>query len=96
MIAFAEWLINLDEDTKLDATIALPEHLCIPGECNLDELINWVYPNISEGYTNGSCWSSRAILMAKNDDVNIVNSLIMSKFPGDVYHCLSADTVEND
>ena len=62
----------------------------------MDELIDKVFPNIEDGYSDKHFVARRAILTPKNDGVDKINELIMSKFPGQGKTYLSADTVGED
>ncbi|XP_055612030.1 ATP-dependent DNA helicase pif1-like [Uranotaenia lowii] len=60
-----------------------------------DELIASVFPDIENSYKNHEWLSERAILAAKNLDVNDINSKIQNKIPGESTTYKSFDTVIN-
>jgi ATP-dependent DNA helicase PIF1 len=63
-----------------------------------DDLINAVYPNILINFKNLSWLTERAILAAKNDDVDGINSKILSMLPGEpiVYESIDTNVEEDD
>ena len=72
---FAVWLLKLGTgecECNEREQIALPEHLCLEEGCDLDALINWVYPNLAHNCTSETWLSQRAILAPYNADVHEV------------------------
>ena len=63
----------------------------------LDDLIDWVYPNISDATHTDLRWTSRrAIICPTNATVDVVNHKTMKKFPGEEIVFRSYDSVETD
>ena len=62
----------------------------------MEELIDKVFPNIEDGYSDKYWITRRAILTLKNENVDQMNEIIMNKFPGQGKTYLSADTVAED
>lgn len=58
-------------------------------------MITNVFPNIAQNYLNHQWLSERAILAAKNTDVNATNFTIQNEIPGEVATYKSIDTVMN-
>jgi hypothetical protein len=56
-------------------------------------LIDQIFPNIHRQYTNQEWLAERAILVAKNVDVNKLNLKIQHLLPGDLVSYKSIDTV---
>jgi len=83
--------IQIDESTKL---ITLPPNFYTI-TLNRDELIRKVFPNIAQYYKDHQWLSTRAILAAKNSDVNGINSSILNEIPGEAKQYKSVDTVMN-
>jgi ATP-dependent DNA helicase PIF1 len=83
--------IPINESTKL---ITLPPNFYTITP-NRDDLIHKVFPNIAQNYKNHQWLSMRAILAAKNTDVNGINSSILNEIPGEAKHYKSVDTVIN-
>ncbi|XP_075236540.1 uncharacterized protein LOC142333392 [Lycorma delicatula] len=81
----------IDKSTQC---ITLPEYFC-KITATTDELIDNVFPNIAQNYRNYQWLSARAILAAKNNDVNTINFNIQNKIPGDTTTYKSIDTVMN-
>eukprot|EP00976_Prorocentrum_cordatum_P058912 1174059-Prorocentrum_minimum.AAC.1 len=56
---FDEWLLQLGDGTlprdggpeEDDDTICLPPQLCLPAGSTINDLIEWVYPNLAEHST---------------------------------------------
>ena len=61
--------MEIDESTQC---ITLPANFCEIPE-SIDELVQNVFPNIVQNYKNHQWLSTRAILAAKNIDVNTIN-----------------------
>jgi ATP-dependent exoDNAse (exonuclease V) alpha subunit len=81
----------IDESTKC---ITLPTNFC-GITATSDELIHKVFPNIAQHYKNHQWLSARAILAAKNNDVNAINFSIQNEIPGEATTYKSIDTVMN-
>ena len=62
----------------------------------MDELINKVFPNVEDGYLDKYWVARRAILTPRNESVDKINEVIMTKFPGQAKTYLSADTVAEE
>ncbi|GBP92749.1 ATP-dependent DNA helicase pif1 [Eumeta japonica] len=63
---------------------------------SIDELINNVLPNIISNYKNNEWLSERAILAAKNKDVDGLNYIIQNKIIGTMHSFKSIDCVTNE
>ena len=93
---FADWLLRLGNGAEpMDelSHIALPTECCLPEGCDIDALIEWVYPNLSENCTSTEWLSGRAVLTPYNDDVTAINDRVGAAFPGEEWICKSADRV---
>ncbi|GFV39383.1 ATP-dependent DNA helicase [Trichonephila clavipes] len=95
---FAKQLMNIgngrmeiDESTQC---ITLPANFCKITE-SIDKLVQKVFPNIAQNYKNHQWLSTRAILAAKNIDVNTINFSIQHGIPSETTTYKSIDTVEN-
>ncbi|GFX63886.1 ATP-dependent DNA helicase [Trichonephila clavipes] len=83
--------MEIDESTQC---ITLPANFCKITE-SIDELVQKVFPNIAQNYKNPQWLSTRAILAAKNIDVNTINFTIQHGIPSETTTYKSIDTVEN-
>lgn len=93
---FAQQLLNIgDGKMPVDNTnyMSIPSDFCTV--CTTEELIDNVFPNLNVQFKNEKWLSERAILAAKNVDVNGINFDILNKIPGDAKKYLSIDTVMN-
>lgn len=81
--------IELYEDTQY---IRLPENFCNM-VATKDELINSIFPDLRHNYTNHGWLRERAILAAKNLDVDAINFKIQQLLPGNETTFKSIDTV---
>lgn len=72
--------------------IAVPNDFCTI-TATKDELIASVFPDIAQRYRNHQWLSERAILAAKNIDVDALNTKIQEKLPGLAVTFKSIDTV---
>ncbi|AQK64979.1 hypothetical protein ZEAMMB73_Zm00001d013986 [Zea mays] len=58
------------EDTNSDGDIFLPNEVCVPysgSDSDLDNLIDFVFPNLNENMSDSTYITSRAILSTRND-----------------------------
>ncbi|GFV55007.1 ATP-dependent DNA helicase [Trichonephila clavipes] len=83
--------MEIDESTHC---ITLPENFCHIVN-SAKELIAKVFPNLSQNYKSNQWVSERAILAAKNIDVNLINCSIQNKIPEEETTYKSIDTVVN-
>src|SRR5438270_10509732 len=96
---FADWLLEVGEGRiptirgLENNIIRLPNDIILPSQ-NINDLINFVYSNLTTNYFNPQYLVKRAILTSKNIDVHTVNTIIMDQFPGDAVEYLSADVIE--
>ena len=100
---FSEWLLQLGNGTiphDENDVIRLPPHLCMDKDADIDTLIDWVFPNMSEHYNtadSGKWFAERAIITPLNTRVDYINNIISNRFPGDQeWECRSADQMVNE
>lgn len=84
--------IGFHENTQL---IKLPENFCNIVDSK-NALIESVFPNIRDNYRNYQWLSERAILAAKNVDVDEINFKIQETLPGELISFKSIDTVVDE
>ena len=75
--------------------ITLPTNFCEMNSSQ-DDLIDKVFTNISHNFNDHQWLSARAILAAKNEDVNAINVIIQRRIPGEEITYKSIDTVMNE
>ncbi|XP_073121738.1 uncharacterized protein [Henckelia pumila] len=65
--------------------IKLPDSMVIPweNEHSISQLIDFVFPHMVEHINDANYMVSRAIITPKNADVDKINELLISKFPGE-------------
>jgi len=93
---FAEFLLKIGNSTYpiiqgIENMVKLPSEIIIP-EGNLTDLINFIYPNLTENSGNIDYMVSRAILASKNVDTEKISDMVMDQCPGEVRIYPSADT----
>jgi len=76
-------------------TIKLNEEFVFK-EASLSNLCTHVFNNLPSNHTNAKWLCSRAILCPKNEDVQQVNHILISKFPGQQRVYLSSDKIVDD
>jgi PIF1-like helicase len=79
-----QWLLTVGDGTAATSfKITIPHDILFHG--SVDNLANWVYPNLeSYNQLNRDWISQRAIFTPKNEHVNFINkNLMMYRFPGD-------------
>ncbi|PWZ32213.1 60S ribosomal protein L2, mitochondrial [Zea mays] len=99
---FAEYLLRVGggtEDTNSDGEIRLPDEVCVPysgSDNDLDNLIDFVFPNLNKNMSDSTYITSRAILSTRNDWVDMINVKMIDRFQGEhmVYH--SFDSAMDD
>ena len=64
--------------------ISFPENFC-EFTSSKEELITKVFLGIKQNYKNIDCISERAILSAKNKDVDSLNFIIQKQIPGELH-----------
>ncbi|CAB3226684.1 unnamed protein product [Arctia plantaginis] len=84
--------VPVDESSGL---ISFPNNFC-NFVSSKDELINNVFPDIISNYKNNEWLSERAILAAKNKDVDDLNYIIQNKIIGTMHSFKSIDCVTNE
>lgn len=92
---FAQQLLQMGNGampTDADGRITFPSDFCTLVN-STEELIQHVFPDISNNYLNQQWISERAILAAKNKDVHDINFDIQSRLPGEMRSYISTDTV---
>ena len=91
---FAQWLLELGEGrlpTDNDGNIQLPPALCM--EADLPQVIQWVFGNLRDLPEEPVWMASRAVLAAKNAEVDAINSMATEMFPGEPRQLTSADAM---
>nr|XP_042903462.1 uncharacterized protein LOC122270396 [Parasteatoda tepidariorum] len=81
--------IQLYEDTQY---IRLPQNFCIMVPTK-EELIKSIFPDLPHNYTNHAWLRERAILAAKNLDVDAINFKVQQSLPGSEITFKSIDTI---
>ncbi|XP_072392548.1 ATP-dependent DNA helicase pif1-like [Diabrotica undecimpunctata] len=96
---FSEQLLTIGNGQvlvdELSGLISFLNHFC-NFVSSKDELINNVFPNIISNYKNNEWLSERAILAAKNKDVDDLNYIIQNKIIGTMHSFKSIDCVSNE
>ncbi|XP_035816196.1 uncharacterized protein, partial [Zea mays] len=99
---FAEFLLRVGggtEETNSDGDIRLPDDVCVPysgSDNDIDNLIDFAFPNLNENMSDSTYITSRAILSTRNDWVDMINVKMIDRFQGEhmVYH--SFDSAMDD
>ncbi|GFU25446.1 ATP-dependent DNA helicase [Trichonephila clavipes] len=84
--------MEIDESTQC---ITLPANFCKVTESIERRICAKVFPNIAQNYKNHQWLSTRAILAAKNIDVNTISFTIQHAVPSETTTYKSIDTMEN-
>ncbi|AQK40678.1 hypothetical protein ZEAMMB73_Zm00001d024115 [Zea mays] len=83
---FAEFLLRVGggtEETNIDGDIRLPDDVCVPytgSDNDLDNLIDFAFPNLNENMSDSTYITSRAILSTRNDWVDMINVKMIDRF----------------
>ena len=98
-IDFSSYLLTIGDGTAVvhqqigQYMIKIPHKHLVD---TLDELIEKVFPNIENGYSDKYWIARRAILTPRYESVDKINETIITKFPGQGKSYLSADTVAEE
>ena len=98
-VDFSSYLLTIGDGTAQvhphvgEDMIQIPQQYLVN---SLDELIDKVFQNIEDGYADKYWVAKRAILIPRNDGVDKINEVIMTKFPGQGRTYLSADSVAEE
>ena len=92
LLALGNGQIPVDVSTGL---ISFPENFC-EFTSSKEELITKVFPGIKQNYKNIDWISERAILAAKNKDVDSLNFIIQNQIPGELHSYKSVDSVTDE
>ncbi|GBP60936.1 hypothetical protein EVAR_51499_1 [Eumeta japonica] len=96
------WLVEKIRPNEVDEVISaeIPNEQVDPGLHELPqskaELIQKVFPNVAQNYLFHNWLSERAILAAKNTDVNELDFKIQDDMPGEISTYKSVDTATNE
>ena len=98
---YASWLSKLGNGqlphvpTELGADfVELPKERCMAAK--IEDLIDWVFPNLEDNYNDPSWISERTILAPHNRYVFEINAQVSQKFPGVEFRCDSAAEIRSD
>ncbi|GBP40855.1 ATP-dependent DNA helicase pif1 [Eumeta japonica] len=95
---FSKQLLEIgDGKIQIDSTnglITVPNNFCTIAQ-SIDELIEYVFPNILQNYRNHDWLRERAILAPKNIHINAINFQFQAKLPGVVTTYKSIDSFMN-
>jgi hypothetical protein len=99
---FAKYLLRVGGgtgDTNSDGDIRLPDEVCVPysgSDSDLDNLIDFIFPNLNKNMSDSTYITSRVILSTRNDWVDMINVQMIDHFQGEhmVYH--SFDSAMDD
>jgi hypothetical protein len=97
---FAQWQVDVGHGRLSDeeGNVHIPPGFCCP-QNTVESLIEQIYPNIGTPLHPPHAdlfFSERAILSARNADVNSLNHTILDLFPGELIEAQSADSVIDD
>lgn len=97
--AFAQQIMDIGNGriTTHPATneMSFPMNFC-QMQPSIEDVVKKVFPNISRNYRNYDWLPERAILAAKNDDVNKLNDQIQLQIPGETTKYKSIDSVVDE
>lgn len=102
---FSKWVLDIgdgniphvDNSSQHDMfkTINIPNEFYIKSEkCDVNLLLDTVFPDLLNRYTEKNYLNDRVVLTPKNKVVDHVNNFILDKIPGESYTYHSSDSVE--
>ena len=90
----SKWLLKVGQGECGDGELTIPERMRLPQE-TLASLVEAVYPNLTQRYTDTTWLGERAILSPTNKEVAEVNDLALSSIPGNEVCLRSIDSTED-
>ena len=91
---FSKFLLSIGDGSCTGGEmIQVPNDLLLEGP--LDDLVNFVFPDIEKNYKDRAWLSERAILCPTNQQANEVNNLVTDQFPGETRIFKSTDTTSD-
>jgi hypothetical protein len=98
---YAKWLMTIGNGTApttsnetYDDLITLPESISLQGTTK--DLLNWVFPDITNHHDDPNWICERAILTPKNNAVRDINTEMTTRFPGEQIRIKSADHLTDE
>src|SRR6266540_1348255 len=96
---FAKFLLKIGDGKyptipNTENMVKLPLNIVI-SEGTLTDLIDFIYPNLTENSGNTNYIVSRAILTPKNADVETISDLMINRFPDEIHIYTSADSIDS-
>jgi hypothetical protein len=93
-IAHAAWLLDIGAGRTVDEgeTIEIPQQMLCHNN-TIESLISSIYPGIEQGNHPDQYFLDRTILSCTNDNVDGINSMLLTSLPGAEQVFNSADTV---
>lgn len=91
---FAEWLLALGDgrlEQDEEGRVALPPEMCLDEGADMQELIDWVFPDLATRSGDVEYIAERAVLAPLNTMVDRINDAVAASFPGAAWTCLSSD-----
>jgi hypothetical protein len=93
-ITHAAWLLDIGAGRTVDKgeTIEIPQQM-LCHDNTMESLISSIYPGIEQGNHPDQCFLDRTILSCTNDNVDGINSMLLTSLSGAEQVFNSADTV---
>jgi ATP-dependent DNA helicase PIF1 len=95
---YSKYLINIGEgtvpifNTMGSSIVKIEDYLIHPNQ-NIEQFIRWCYPDF-QFHTENCPNSNTAILAPRNDDVDNLNDIALTMFPGELLSFVSADYIK--
>ncbi|KAE8260490.1 hypothetical protein A4X13_0g301 [Tilletia indica] len=93
LIAYNEWVMRIGDGTQAAdeySNIGIPDWMRLEDD-DPAKLIQAIYGDLPNPHQYQSYWSQRAILHARNVDVDATNNRVLSMLPGQAHFLCSAD-----
>ena len=97
--AFSDFLLSVGDGlTTIDGSneMEIPEDMLIPAREGIDNLIDFVFPDIKINWDNSTWLSERAILCPTNEQAAELNGRVSDKFPGKYKIYKSCDSTDDN
>lgn len=99
---FSEFLLRIgngEDPTTRDDLVLLPKQLVIENKSSStaeDALVDQIFPSLDKNTSCVKYMKERAILASRNEYVDQLNKMLISRFPGESRTFLSFDSAEDD
>ncbi|CAN1186335.1 ATP-dependent DNA helicase PIF1 [Linum perenne] len=99
--SFSSWIVSIGDGVSStvygDAEVSIPLDIMVEqNEDPVADIVQAVYSDMHENYTDPTYFAHRAILAPLHETVSLINDHMLSDFPGEETCYYSSDTIQSD